>query len=149
MTREHRDQLLEALARAHRRAQAALPSSPEWEAAEGMVDELELELDALGSDDIEDHRLRRTATKLEFGPMSLPDHVTVEGTIVGRPDRIWALRARARELADVAVTRQQFTRELDRLATRTGFVQETGAMKLDPIRFYLWDAGPEAGDRRI
>jgi hypothetical protein len=142
---DDRTRLLAVLGRARRRAAAAMPSSPDWEAAVAGVDSFELELDALDSGAARLKAAPRSGgatTTLDFGPVTLPDAVTIQGAIVGRADRARALRRSMRDLADRAATRYGFMRELERLASRNSFVVEVGAAELTAVRFYAWENQP-------
>jgi hypothetical protein len=126
---------------------AAMPASPEWEAAAAAVDAFELDLDAFDSG-APLHKPAPQAsgatTTLDFGPVTLPDTVTIQGAIVGHADRAQAVRRKMRDLADRAATRQGFMRELDRLATRNSFVVEVGAVERTSVTIYVWDNLPPA-----
>jgi hypothetical protein len=142
---EGRTRLLAVLGRARRRAAASMLHSPEWEAAASAIDAFELELDAF--DPVP--ALRSTAsrsslatTNLDFGPVTLPDSVTIQGAIVGHPDRAQAVRREIRDLTHRAATRQGFMRELERLATGNSFVVEVGAVEETSVAFYVWENVP-------
>jgi hypothetical protein len=142
---DDRTRLLAVLGRARRRAAAAMPASPEWEAAAAAVDAFELELDALDSGAARHNAAPRSSgatTTLDFGPVTLPDAVTIQGAIVGRADQARAVRRKMRDLADRAATRQGFMRELERLAIRHSFVVEVGAVERTSVTFYAWENEP-------
>jgi hypothetical protein len=124
-----------------------MPGSPDWEAAVAAVDELEIELDALDSRAAQHTAVPRpggATTTLDFGPITLPDAVTIQGAVVGHADRAWAVRRQMRDLADRAATQQGFMRELERLATRNGYVVEVGLVERTSITFYAWENQPPA-----
>jgi hypothetical protein len=124
-----------------------MPHSPEWEAAAAAVDAFELELDAFDPSPAlrnDAPRSNSATTTLDFGPVTLPDTVTIQGAIVGHPDRAQAVRRKMRDLADRAATRQGFMRELERLATRNSFVVEVGAVERTSVTFYAWENLPPA-----
>jgi hypothetical protein len=142
---EGRTSLLAVLGRARRRAAASMPHSPEWEAAASAVDAFEVELDAFDPG----LSLRSTAsrssvatTNLDFGPVTLPDSVTIQGAVLGHPDRAQAVRWEIRDLSERAASRQGFMRELERLANRNGFVVEVGAVEGASVTFYVWENLP-------
>jgi hypothetical protein len=142
---DNRARLLAVLAQARRRMAAATLHSPDWEAAAAGVDSLELELDVLGVDVSANQpppRASGATTTLNFGPVNLPGDVTIRGTINGRADPAHAVRRLMRDLADGAATRQGFMRELERLATRNGFVVEVGVAGPTSITFYAWENQP-------
>jgi hypothetical protein len=92
---DDRTRLVAVLGGARRRSAAAMPHSPEWEAAASAVDAYELELDALDLSPQPRNAAPRSngvTTNLDFGPITLPDAVTIQGAIVGRPDRARAVR---------------------------------------------------------
>jgi hypothetical protein len=131
--------------RARQRSASAMPHSPEWEAAASAVDAHELELDAFDPGPalrIAAPRPSGATTTLDFGPVTLPDTVTIQGAIVGHADRAQAVRRKMRDLADRATTRQWFMRELERLATRNSFVVEVGAVQRTSVTFYVWENLP-------
>ena len=124
-----------------------MPHSPEWEAAASAVDAYELELDAFDPGPALRNTTSRSSgatTSLDFGPVTLPDAVTIQGAIVGHADRAQAVRRKMRDLADRAATRQGFMRELERLANRNSFVVEVGAVERTSVTFYVWDNLPPA-----
>ncbi len=125
----------------------AMPASPEWEAAAAAVDAIELELDAFDSGTALPNAAPRSSgatTTLDFGPVTLPDTVTIQGAIVGHADRAQAVRRKMRDLADRAATRQGFMRDLERLATRNSFVVELGAVQRASVTIYVWENLPPA-----
>jgi len=142
MLTEDHARLVAVLGRARLRVASAMPHSPEWEAAAAAVGAFELELDALDPGPA----LRNAAPPptgatitIDFGPISLPDTVTIRGAISGRRDRAQAVRRELRDLADQATTRQVFMRELERLAIRNSFVVEVGAVERTSVTFYAWE----------
>ena len=144
---DERTRLLAVLGHARRRMAAAMPASPEWEAAAAAVDAFELELDAFDAGVTQFKAAPRSSgasTTLDFGPVTLPDAVTIQGAIVGHPDRAQALRRKIRDLADRAATRPGFMRELERLVTRHSFVAEVGAVERASVTFYVWENSPPA-----
>ena len=89
-------------------------------------------------------RSNGASTTLDFGPVTLPDAVTIQGAVVGHADRAQAVRRKMRDLADRAATRRGFMRELERLATRNSFVVEVGAVERTSVTFYVWENLPPA-----
>ena len=134
--------LLDLLGRAQRRVRASPPGSPEWEAAEAGVEAIERQIDEA------DPRLAHDAGRpsrpgagiLYFATLLSDGRVAVRGTFVGARERADAIRRETFELAGRTPTRREFMRELERLATRRGFVLETGAPERDAITFYAWEA---------
>ncbi len=142
-----RIRLLAVLGRARRQAAAAMPASPDWEAAAAGVDAIELELDALDADAAPHDAASRSdgaTTILDFGHVTLPDAVTIQGSVGGRADRAEAMLQKMRDLAGRADTRQGCMRELDRLATRNSFVVEVGSADRTLVTFYAWENRPPA-----
>jgi hypothetical protein len=140
-----RPRLLAILGWARRRVAAAMPAGPEWEAAAAGVDAYELELDGLDLGASHPKVARRPSgatTTLDFGPVTLPDAVTIRGAIIGRDDRARAMRQKMRGLAVRATTRRWFMRELERVATQVSFVVEMGAVESTSVTFYAWDNQP-------
>lgn len=142
---DDRARLMTNLGWARRRASSAMPASPEWEAAIAAVDAFELELDSLDAKSTGGSGAPQPAgssTALQFAPVILPDGMTLQGTIAGTTDRAWVMRGKVRDLADRAVTGRGLLRELERLATRIGFVVEISTMEQASVTFYAWEDAP-------
>ena len=120
---------------AYRRAAAATPGSPEWDAAMGGIDALESQLHALRPPAY----LTSRHVVSRLGPMILEDGCTVHGTITAPGPDGEALRFEISAIPDRVHSQHEFADELAALVQRADFVREIECHELDLI-FYAWDA---------
>lgn len=133
-----RNAVAAALDHARGRLTQAAEGSPDWEAAIAGVEALERELAALGDADSPEGTGGKAAVR-HVGPFSLADHHVVQGTLAGDPERVEAMLAECAALAGRAATRADYVEELERIATRSGFVLESGLDAWGGVMLYVWE----------
>lgn len=133
--------LLVSLLRERRLARASPRGSPEWAAAMAGTEELQLELDGLGSGREDDaiSPADEGTTLLHVGPLMLADGQRIEGTVAGPAGSADDVRRAVSVLAQHAVTRQAFLRDLERLTAAHGYALETSVGEWDVVLFYAYE----------
>ena len=131
---EVNEQLEARLDRANRRAEAATPGSPEWDAALAHVDDIEHLIHALRPvpSVTGEHILSR------LGPMVLEDDCLVHGTIAALGPAGEALRVEIAEIPDRVHSRADFLAALKGVTKAADFTLEVEGNDLE-LTFYAWD----------
>ena len=133
-TDEPTTQLEMRLAHGHQRVESAAPGSPEWDAAQANVDDLEHRLHALQPTPahVGNHILS------PLGPMLLEDDCLVHGIIAALGPGGEALRVGITEIPDRVHSRDEFVTALQELAEAADFIVEIEGNQLE-LTFYAWD----------
>jgi len=137
-----RASLLVSLLRERQLALASPEGSPEWAAAMAGIEELQQELDTSEArrDGAVDVALPSAETTLlHVGPLTLADGDRVEGTVAGSAGSADDVRRAVSVLAQHAVTRQAFLRDLERLTAAHGYALETSVGEWDVVLFYAYE----------
>ena len=131
---EPKSKLETRLARGHQRVDSAAPGSPEWDAAQANVVDLEHRLHALQPIPL----LVGSHIVSRLGPMVLEDDCLIHGIIAAPGPAGDALRVEIAAIPDRVHSRDEFAMALEELAQREDFVIEIEGHERE-LTFYAWD----------
>ena len=138
---EDPDAQLEAnLQRGHRRVESATPGSPEWDAAQANVDDLEHRRDALRP--LPDIAGQHVVSRL--GPMMLEDGYLIHGVVAALGPDGDALRHEISRIPDRVHSHDEFVHELEAVARRADYIIECENGERE-VSFYAWDRELHSG----